>query len=148
MTRLRWGRIDADLYGHPKVVALEGERDGAAAFRLYVYALGWSVGYGTDGAIPPAVLGLLRAKPSHAAALVRVGLWDENLDGPGWQIHDFADYQQTRYTTERLAGSNRDRAKRAICARWIRDGKPCSCGEHEPLVGPPLGGLRAIAGPE
>ena len=46
-----WARLDANIAQHDKIVWLKHQRGGWKAISVYVFALGWSVGHGTDGHI-------------------------------------------------------------------------------------------------
>jgi hypothetical protein len=153
MSRLTWARIDCDLIGHPKVTRLLAGPKGPERALLYLASILDAVKRETDGHVPGTAFTRYGAlsqygKAADAAALVTAGLWDVDPDGDGWWVHDFADYQPTRTTLDAAYVRRSAGGARAVCARWMRAGKPCTCGQHEPLVGPPLGGLRAIAGPE
>ncbi len=94
-----WTRLDDGFFANPKIVAL-----GNVAFRLYVSALNWSVAHLTDGRIPAhidaIVLPLERPRTRAAATneLVDSGLW--TLNGVGFVIHDFDDYQESKEQVE------------------------------------------------
>jgi hypothetical protein len=134
VSRLPWVRLDTGIMHDPKLVELHARGQHRAAL-LYVYGLAWSGGYGTDGVIPKSALRSLEGRPADARELVAAGLWDER-DGSSWLIHAFADYQ---------AGSSyRDANKRNVCARWMRAGKPCSCGTHTDIRIVDTTALRAV----
>lgn len=85
-----WVKIDDSFFSHPKVVSA-----GAEASGLYVWALTYSSRHLTDGHVPCAwvqqVVGA-RAK-KLAGLLVEHGLWEVN--GTGWLVHDYHDYNPT-----------------------------------------------------
>ena len=72
-----WGRIDDDLYDHPKVLELGAHR--LTCMGLYALALSWCNRYLTDGYIPSDRVKKLGGTPALAERLVRVGLWDKVL---------------------------------------------------------------------
>lgn len=94
-----WTRLDDTFYGNPKIRGLSHE-----AFRLYVVSLNWSVAQLLDGHVKTGALSLClpdsasKKRVQAAEELVGAGLWD--LNGNGWEIHDFLEYQETRETIE------------------------------------------------
>jgi hypothetical protein len=94
-----WTRLDDTFYGNPKILDLFHE-----AFRLYVVSLNWAVAQMTDGRVPWVALSIClpdetpEQREESAGQLVKVGLWTVN--GTGWLIHDFLEYQETRETIE------------------------------------------------
>jgi hypothetical protein len=111
MASLPWARLDADIYAHDKIMALLTERAGHRAFTLYICALAWSVGQSTDGFVPASALGMLHGSPAAAALLVKHQLW-EPQGTEGWRIHNFADRQQTRATTEMIRKARREAGRK------------------------------------
>jgi hypothetical protein len=83
-----WGRIDDDLYDHPKVHELGKYR--LPCIGLYALVLSWCNRYLTDGYIPADRVKGFGGTPALAEQLVRVGLWDKTTDG--YHVHDFLDY--------------------------------------------------------
>src|SRR6266702_6343147 len=86
---MTWARLDDMLPVHPKVRALSDP-----AFRLYICGICWSNANLTDGHVPGGQLRYLsdvRRPVQCAEQLVNAGLWD--LNGDGWRIHDYLDYQ-------------------------------------------------------
>lgn len=88
---MTWVRLDDGIYDHPKILAVDpGDR------LLYVWGLCWSSRHGTDGLIPRSALPYLAlfagADDDAADRLVAAGLWHP-IDGAGWTVHDFGDYQ-------------------------------------------------------
>ena len=81
---MSWGKVDDNLWGHPKVLQV-----GNAAMGAWVRMLSWSARYLTDGAIP-ATAAMAVGSDSEIVALVKAGLL-ENRPG-GFQIHDYLDY--------------------------------------------------------
>jgi hypothetical protein len=88
------------------------------AWRLYASAFAWCRQKGNDGQVPTGALlacipGESKRKLNAAAEeLVDAGLW--TLNGAGWVIHDYLDWQDG---SEQIA-ANRDKAKHAAEARW------------------------------
>ena len=121
---LPWVRLDANIGTNRKIVRLLSLRDGAKAFTLYITALGWSGGHGTDGTVPCYILPMLHGNGRLASLLVECELWDHDDDG--YHVRNYADRQELAAITE----AKQQGKRRAICLRWMREGKPCSCGEH------------------
>jgi hypothetical protein len=82
----QWVRLDTNFFTHPKVLQLPN-----GAKLLYLAALTFAGGNGTDGAInQPAlriVLQTVNAKISDVKHLVNAGLFEVTPDG--YQIHDY-----------------------------------------------------------
>lgn len=122
---LPWVRLDANIGTNRKIVRLLALRDGAKAFTLYITALGWAGGHGTDGRIPGYILSMLHGNSRLATLLIECELWD-TLDEDGYAIRNYADRQELARVTE----AKQQGKRRAICVRWMKEGRPCSCGEH------------------
>jgi len=93
-----WVRLDDGFSGHGKVLAA-----GPEAAWLHVEGLCYCAQQKTDGMIPDAALAHLTqfSKPKAvklAARLVEVGLWE--LNGTGWMVHDFLEYNPSRKSLE------------------------------------------------
>lgn len=87
-----WAKFDDRFPSNRKVRLLS---DGA--FRLYVSAICWSAENLTDGVIKTAELRLVadvRATRTRAKELVEAELF-EVLEGVGWKIHDYHEYNPT-----------------------------------------------------
>ena len=109
---LPWVRLDANIASHDKTIRAMGMRGGKGAMCLYVFALGWAGGQGTDGHIPTAALPMLHGTKAEARILVTVGLWEE-VDG-GWHIHNF----HLRQETSDITAKKREQAREAANVRW------------------------------
>ncbi|GAA2178240.1 hypothetical protein GCM10009785_00070 [Brooklawnia cerclae] len=108
---MAWFKIDDSLHDHPKV-----RRAGAAAVGVWATAGSFSSAYKTDGFIPSWwVSGWGKTGTTAARKLVAVGLWNETeRDGePGYQFHDWDDYQPTSDEIERDRESARERQRRS-----------------------------------
>lgn len=119
---MTWFKVDDKFHSHPKVARL-GDDIGALA--LWVIAGSWSSDQLTDGWVPSYVMPRLDpdvdASTRRCAALVRVGLWEEDeRDGvKGWVFHDWND-EGRQPTADKV---KKDRAfKTARQKRW-RDKK-------------------------
>lgn len=87
-----WARFDDRFPSNRKVRLLS---DGA--FRLYVSAICWSAENLTDGVVKTAELRLVadvRAARTRAKELVEAELF-EVVEGVGWKIHDYHEYNPT-----------------------------------------------------
>lgn len=85
---MTWVKLDDSFYDNPKV-----EAAGLAAAGLYAKSLAYCGRHLTDGYVP---FTFVRAHGTKAAAarLVEVGLW--TLNGEGWVIHDYTEFNFTR----------------------------------------------------
>lgn len=83
-----WFKVDDKFAMHPKSM-----RAGNAALGLWVRAGSWSAAHLTDGFIPGDLLGAIGGSRSAADKLVKVGLWEVDLDG--YRFRDWHDYQPT-----------------------------------------------------
>ena len=118
-----WARFDDRFPSNRKVRLLS---DGA--FRLYVSAICWSAENLTDGVIKTAELRLVadvRATRTRAKELVEAGLF-EVLEGVGWRIHDYHEYNPT---AEQVKA---DRAQRTARQQRWRSKQRGSTPDPEP----------------
>jgi hypothetical protein len=115
---MAWGRCDDGFYRHDKVAELDEEmRKGCVA--LFWLAISWCNDRLTDGRIPPGTLRILGAHVAEAEELVRVGLWD--TDAPGWQVHDFLNYNRSRAQVEQDRIQRTLAGKAGATKRWHSD---------------------------
>lgn len=115
---LPWVRLDSHIASHDKILALLSDPSAKrwqAAFS-YTCALGWSGDQETDGLIPAVALPFVHGTPATARLLVKYRLWEETLTG--WQIHNFADRQQTKRVAETVRDAKRAGAEKGNCRRW------------------------------
>jgi|LakMenEpi03Aug12_release.lakeMendotaPanAssembly.Ray.scaffolds.fasta_scaffold51599_2 hypothetical protein len=126
MSGLPWVRLDSNIGTNMKIARLLKQRDGHRAFVMYVCALGWSGGHGTDGYVPEESFTFIHGTDRLAGMLAAAGLFDR-ADDEGWQIRNYEERQEMAEVTELKQAQKR----RAICARWMREGKRCTCGAHE-----------------
>lgn len=110
---MTWAKFEDRFPWHRKVRGLSD-----AAFRLHVSAVCWSCEHLTDGRILRAELHLVSdvKRPTFAAKeLVSAGVWDENSERTGWEVHDFLLYNESRETilSRREADAERKRQGRA-----------------------------------
>ncbi len=113
---LPWIRLDTSMPDNPKVLRLLAMKEGHRAAFVWCCSLAYAGKHGTDGLIEEYALPRLNGRPADATRLVESRLWDE-VPGVGWQIHGWADMQES--TTETQARS--DRARRAAQARWDQE---------------------------
>jgi 5-methylcytosine-specific restriction endonuclease McrA len=121
---MSWFRVDDKLMDHPKWVAVKGAaldraksrtdaRHHAQQAALVWMAAGvWGAGSNCDGIIPEhaaasiAPRAFLTEDEFHDAAelLVKSGLWHrlpKSRGGPGWEFHDWHDYQLSKQQVQR-----------------------------------------------
>ena len=120
---LPWFRVQTGWYMNPKVAELVS-RGRHRSVVAYLSSVSFAVQQETDGHIATAVLPLIHASSKDATDLVSVGLWHET-DG-GWAINDYLEYQPSKADQK----AYRDSRRIAACNRWMREGKPCTCGQH------------------
>lgn len=106
-----WVKVDDGLPEHPKFLALSHR-----AARLWLHASCWASRRLTDGVIPYSAMPILLpldkkpARQSAADELVAAGIF--HVDGDGWRIHDFLDYNPSRAKTVTKRKQNADRLRR------------------------------------
>ena len=97
---MAWFRSDDGLHSHPKT-----RRAGVEAMGLWVVAGTYSSAYKLQGFVPDSyVASWGRKGRALAAKLVAAGLWEpanDLVEGPGWQFHDWIDYNPTAEQIER-----------------------------------------------
>jgi hypothetical protein len=107
-------RLDDQIAHHPKVL-----RAGAEAAWLWAVSIAYCNRQLTDGHVPAAALstmGSFRTPPRKlAAALVAVGLFE--LDGDGYQVHDYLSHNPDKATVQQRM---RDAAQRTAASRERR----------------------------
>jgi hypothetical protein len=129
MSGLKWVRLDTSLWCHDKVLQLLGHKDGHKALTLYTFGLSYSGLVQNDGRITARALPLIQGTRRLADLLVDHGLW-QHTTGGDYEIINYAERQQTSDTTDKQVAARR----RSACARWMKDGRPCSCGTHLQVV--------------
>ena len=90
---MTWARLDDGLFENTKFLGLS-----RAAKLLYIAGLVHCARQLTDGHIERGAVKIVRAMagsgPKHAEELVGVGLW--NVNGAGYVVHDFLEYNPSR----------------------------------------------------
>lgn len=122
---LPWIRLDTSFFDNPKVLRLLAMREGHRAAFVWCCSLAYAGKHGTDGLIEDYALTRINGRPADATRLVAVGLWDK-VDG-GWQVHDWADRQQSTEETQRRSQQARDAARKrweAEAGRKVRPIRP------------------------
>lgn len=112
MSTLAWIRLDTAMPRNHKILTLVSMKDGQRAAFAYVCSLAYAGEQGTDGFVPEPALPMIHAKPNDVQRLLEVGLWHARPGG--YEINDWADYQQTSAETD----ARTKRAKAAAAARW------------------------------
>jgi hypothetical protein len=114
-----WGLVDDGMPDHPKVLELLEHPDGIAALGLWTLCLLWARRQAEQslperwGMIPASLPRRYLGEPGPqlAALLVEAraghehGLWEVN--GSGWRIHDFAEWQQIEQWRAKRASQRR-----------------------------------------
>jgi hypothetical protein len=95
---------------HPKLRAA-----GLAAFGLWAAAGAYSMRELTDGWVPDYWVQTWPGGKKQATALVQVGLWyrETRHSLPGYQFHDWTDYQRSASKVHEDREKGRDRARRS-----------------------------------
>jgi hypothetical protein len=125
---LPWVRLDANIASHDKILYLLAQRDGSKAFVLYVCALGYAGGHGTDGHIPAYALPVIHGSAKLARLLVDCRLWTHNGDG-GYVIRNWEQRQQSAATTEWVSEQQSRGGRKGNCIR--HHGPRCGCWQND-----------------
>ena len=122
---LPWVRLDSNIHAHDKVLALLSDPSPKRwqALGVYVLALGWSGGHGTDGVVREYALKAVHGTPQVARLLVKHQLWDE-ITG-GWSIRNFADRQQLSHDVYTARKAQKAGSRKGNCVR--HHGPECGC---------------------
>ena len=109
---LPWVRLDTRWAHNPKFLMLAEDKKWKAIC-VYWAGLAYSGAHGTAGFIPYYALTVAtHGTKKEASELIAVGLWHP-CDG-GWQVNDWADYQESNEETERRS----KKAQNAALVRW------------------------------
>lgn len=106
-----YAQLDDTFWCNPKIVDLP-----ALALRLYVRSISFSSALNTGGAVSKGTLRVLDGNAKLAGQLVTAKLWD--VDGDGWQVHDYAQYN--------ISKAKRDAARENARKRWQQPETPVS----------------------
>lgn len=128
MPGLPWVRLDSNIYVHDKILRLQEQRDGWRAFGVYVQALAYSGGHGTDGFIPRHILKVIGGTERHAVMLVDARLWRYGVDedgNAGYEIHNWFDRQEPPEVRAIKREARQRAGLKGNCVRW--HGPDCGC---------------------
>jgi hypothetical protein len=95
-----WFKVDDKFHDHPKVRRLG--KDALAAVGLWTTCGSWAADNTTDGFIPKLIASRYDVRGRLASKLVDVGLWSrvDHGDEPGYQFHQWDEYQPTAASIE------------------------------------------------
>jgi hypothetical protein len=124
---LPWVRLDSNIASHDKILSLLEQRDGVKAAWLYVCALGYCGGHGTDGLIKFAALPFIHGNKRLAGLLVEHHLWYP--DQQGWRIPKWAERQELSLVTEQKRAAQSAGGRKGNCIKW--HGQDCGCWMKE-----------------
>lgn len=93
---MTWFKVDDQLHDHKKARRLG--KDKLAASGLWVLCGSWSADTLSDGFVPDEIVERFDPKQVYAKRLVEVELWHrvEHDGEPGYEFHDWDEYQPTR----------------------------------------------------
>lgn len=104
---MNWVKVYNSLRDNPKILEVSD-----SAFRLYICSLCYANEHLTDGKITKRALEIVSPGLKNAAGkareLVAHGLWIE-LDGGGWEIHDYTDVQRSAAQVKEIRRRDRER---------------------------------------
>lgn len=116
-----WARFDDRFHENRKIKRLW--RRCPAALGLHVMAITYCAGHLTDGMVDEDFveekMPVKRARDKAVATLVEVGLWLPEVDG--WQIKDFAEFNETRADIEARRAAKSEAGKKGAAKRWSKD---------------------------
>lgn len=114
-----WFKVDDTLHSHPKA-----RRVSLAALGLWTMCGSHSMAYKSDGFVPEWLAHGFPQGKRLAAELIRAGLWENATRDaePGYQFHDWLDYQQSSEEIER--DRERTRQRQRDFRRRLREGQP------------------------
>lgn len=105
-----WMKVDDNLHAHRKP-----RKAGVPAMGLWVLAGSWSCDMLSDGFVPDYIAQSLDPDAdTHAAALVRAGLWEvaEQDEDEGWRFVGWDEYQPLKSDVEKKREDARERMAR------------------------------------
>lgn len=129
----RYGKVYADILTEAKLHDLMSVRGGKNAFSTWSLGLALVAKELTDGVVMRAQMRTIYGTDQDAAALVRVGLWVEHLDG--WYYVNYV--ESGAGITRAEVDSLKRQGEISACKGWMKSGRECVCGEHEQPDGPP-----------
>lgn len=125
---LPWVRLDSNIAGNDKILALLGEKPGAGEFRAafsYCCAIGYAGSHETSGLIKFMALPFVHGTKRSAELLVAHHLWAP--DPQGWRIVNYEKRQPSAAVIQQVRNAQRAGALKANCTRW--HGPDCKCWE-------------------
>jgi hypothetical protein len=122
---LPWVRLDSNIASHDKIMHLLSDPSPKKwqATTVYMFALGWSGGHGTDGEIPAVALSMVHGNPAVARLLVKYHLWEETLTG--YVMPNFPIRQELEIVTEAKRFAQKAGGLKGACIR--HHGPDCGC---------------------
>jgi len=94
---------------------------------LYVCALGYCGGHGTDGLIKFSALPFIHGNKRLACLLVEHALWYP--DPQGWRVPKWAEQQELSLVTEQKRAAQSAGGRKGNCIKW--HGPDCNCWMKE-----------------
>jgi len=113
--------MDTDTHSNPKVldfIEAHGQR-ALAAIAVWKFAIEYSGGHATDGAISRAALKQIHGTPSTARLLVEAGFFE--VTEKGWHVRGYENHQPSREITEEIRQKLSDAGKKGAAKRWGTD---------------------------
>ena len=113
-----WMKVDDTMHSHPKARAA-----GLPALGLWTLCGSYSMAYKYDGFVPEWFAHSFQNGKRYADSLVSIGLWENAIrEGePGYQFHDWLDYQQSAEEIE--ADREKARKRQRDFRKRLREGK-------------------------
>lgn len=127
---MTWARFEDRFPWHRKVRPLSD-----AAFRLHVSAICWCCEHLTDGRVKRTELPLVSdvKRPNVAAnELTTAGLWRENDERTGWELHDFLTYNESRDVIVARREADAERKRRGRESRPSSAKTPAKAADVQP----------------
>jgi hypothetical protein len=143
-----WGRLDDNLYDHPKIDRLGRLR--LPALGLHLLALSWCNHWLTDGLVPFDRVAKLGGTDALAASLVAAEFWERADDG--FRVHDFLEYNDSREAVMATREAARDRMRKrrngtGHTGRRSRDVQPNVIGSSGDVQAPRAGDSESPSRP-
>ncbi|MFG1659049.1 hypothetical protein ACGFIY_21205 [Micromonospora chersina] len=123
---MTWFKVDDRLHDHHKT-----RQAGPLAMGVWVMAGSWCAANETDGFIPASVVARFAPKITPITRrLESVGLWSSTTRNgePGYQFHDWDEYQPSSKELQDKRAAARDRMRK------YRENKPGTAGDVQPNV--------------
>lgn len=124
---LPWVRLDTNIASHDKILDLLDDRMGVKAAWMYVCAMGYSGGHGTDGFVPFKALPHIHGTKPLGDLLVKHGLFTP--EPRGWRIKNWAQRQELDAIAEGKRAAQRLGARKGNCIK--NHGPDCGCWQEK-----------------